>query len=143
MISNRNNQSQDFSKIIVSLSSPEAILDNSFGEVTAPETINYRTFKPEMGGLFCERTFGPVKDWECHCGKYKRIRYKGIICELYPSNVKIKKQLDYANKKNFDFVVLIGEDEIKNDSFVLKNMSSGEQNSYKMNTIEDQIKKLI
>ena len=71
------------------------------------------------------------------------LRYQGIICELYPSNVKIKKQLDYANKKNFDFVVLIGEDEIKNDSFVLKNMSSGEQNSYKMNTIEDQIKKLI
>ena len=71
------------------------------------------------------------------------LRYQGIICELYPSNVKIKKQLDYANKKNFDFVVLIGEDEIKNDSFVLKNMSSGEQSSYKMNTIEDQIKKLI
>jgi len=71
------------------------------------------------------------------------LRYQGIICELYPSNVKIKKQLDYANKKNFDFVVLIGEDEIKNDSFVLKNMTSGEQNSYKMNTIEAQIKKLI
>jgi len=71
------------------------------------------------------------------------LRYQGIICELYPSNVKIKKQLDYANKKNFDFVVLIGEDEIKNDSFVLKNMTSGEQNSYKMDTIEAQIKKLI
>ena len=71
------------------------------------------------------------------------LRYEGIICELYPKSVKIKKQLDYANKKNFDFVVLIGEDEIKNDSFVLKNMSSGEQSSYKMNTIEDQIKKLI
>lgn len=71
------------------------------------------------------------------------LRYDRVICELYPSNVKIKKQLDYANKKNFDFVVLIGEDEIKNDSFVLKNMSSGEQSSYKMNTIEDQIKKLI
>ena len=71
------------------------------------------------------------------------LRYQGIICELYPSNVKIKKQLDYANKKNFDFVVLIGKDEIKNDSFVLKNMTSGEQNSYKMNTIEAQIKKLI
>ena len=71
------------------------------------------------------------------------LRYQGIICELYPSDVKIKKQLDYANKKNFDYVVLIGEDEMKNDSFVLKNMSSGEQNSYKINTIEDQIKKLI
>ena len=81
MISNRTNKSSDFSKIIVSLASPESILEKSFGEVTAPETINYRTFKPEMGGLFCERTFGPVKDWECHCGKYKRIRYKGIICD--------------------------------------------------------------
>ena len=72
-----------------------------------------------------------------------KLRYQGIICELYPSNIKIKKQLDYANKKNFDYVVLIGEDEMKNDLFVLKNMSSGEQNSYKINTIEDQIKKLI
>ena len=71
------------------------------------------------------------------------LRYQGIICELYPSDVKIKKQLDYANKKNFDYVVLIGEDEVNNDSFVLKNMNSGEQNSYKMNTIEDEIKKLI
>ena len=71
------------------------------------------------------------------------LRYQGIICELYPSNVKIKKQLDYANKKNFDFVILIGEEEVKNDSFILKNMSSGEQNSYKIDTLEDQIKKLI
>ena len=78
MLSNKNNKSSDFSKIIVSLASPESILENSFGEVTAPETINYRTFKPEMGGLFCERTFGPVKDWECHCGKYKS-------CLLYTS----------------------------------------------------------
>ena len=71
------------------------------------------------------------------------LRYQGIICELYPSNVKIKKQLDYANKKNFDFVILIGEEEVKNDSFILKNMSSGEQNSHKIDTLEDQIKKLI
>ncbi len=71
------------------------------------------------------------------------LRYEGIICELYPKNVKIKKQLDYANKKNFDFVVLIGEDEIKNKSFVLKNMISGDQMSYKIDTIEEEIKKLI
>ena len=71
------------------------------------------------------------------------LRYQGIICELYPLNVKIKKQLDYANKKNFDFVILIGEEEVKNDSYILKNMSSGEQNSYKIDTLEDQIKKLI
>jgi DNA-directed RNA polymerase subunit beta' len=70
-----------FSNLTVSLASPEAILDRSFGEVLKPETINYRSFKPEKEGLFCEKIFGPVKDWECHCGKYKRIRYKGIICD--------------------------------------------------------------
>ena len=71
----------NFSEILLSLASPEAILERSYGEVTQPETVNYRTHKPEMKGLFCERIFGPVKDWECHCGKYKRIRYKGIICD--------------------------------------------------------------
>src|SRR5436189_5584005 len=71
----------DFSKITISLAYPESILESSHGEVTQPETINYRTYKPEMGGLFCERIFGPVKDWECHCGKYKRIRYRGVICD--------------------------------------------------------------
>ena len=73
--------SSDFSKVTISLASPESILERSYGEVLVPETINYRTYKPEMGGLFCERIFGPVKDWECHCGKYKRIRYKGIVCD--------------------------------------------------------------
>lgn len=71
----------NFSKVRIRLASPETILEWSHGEVTKPETINYRTFKPEMGGLFCERIFGPVKDYECHCGKYKRIRYKGIVCD--------------------------------------------------------------
>ncbi len=71
----------DFSSIGVSLASAETILSRSHGEVLTPETINYRTFKPEMDGLFCEKIFGPVKDYECHCGKYKRIRYKGIICD--------------------------------------------------------------
>ena len=70
-----------YNSITVSLSSPETILERSFGEVLKPETINYRSFKPEKDGLFCEKIFGPVKDWECHCGKYKRIRYKGIICD--------------------------------------------------------------
>jgi len=72
---------KNFSSITVSLASPEAILERSYGEVLKPETINYRSFKPEKEGLFCEKIFGPVKDWECHCGKYKRIRYKGIICD--------------------------------------------------------------
>src|SRR5580765_5779768 len=82
---------QDFSKVTISLASPESILERSNGEVTKPETINYRTYKPEMGGLFCERIFGPVKDWECHCGKYKRIRYKGIICDRCGVEVTEKK----------------------------------------------------
>ena len=81
----------DFSKVTISLASPESILESSYGEVTQPETINYRTYKPEMGGLFCERIFGPVKDYECHCGKYKRIRYKGIICDRCGVEVTEKK----------------------------------------------------
>ncbi|WP_094546382.1 DNA-directed RNA polymerase subunit beta' [Rubricoccus marinus] len=72
---------KQFNSITISLASPESILERSFGEVLKPETINYRSFKPEKDGLFCEKIFGPVKDWECHCGKYKRIRYKGIICD--------------------------------------------------------------
>ena len=80
-----------FSKIMISLASPETILERSSGEVLKPETINYRTYKPERDGLFCERIFGPIKDWECHCGKYKRIRYKGIICDRCGVEVTEKK----------------------------------------------------
>ena len=80
-----------FNKITISLSSPEIILENSSGEVLKPETINYRTYKPERDGLFCERIFGPVKDYECHCGKYKRIRYKGIVCDRCGVEVTEKK----------------------------------------------------
>ena len=81
----------NFNKIVVSLASPEQILERSFGEVIKPETINYRTYKPERDGLFCERIFGPVKDFECHCGKYKRIRYKGIVCDRCGVEVTEKK----------------------------------------------------
>jgi DNA-directed RNA polymerase subunit beta' len=81
----------NFTKIRIGLASPENILQRSFGEVTKPETINYRSFKPEMGGLFCERIFGPIKDYECHCGKYKRIRYKGIVCDRCGVEVTEKK----------------------------------------------------
>ncbi len=83
--------SSSFSKITISLASPESILERSSGEVLKPETINYRTYKPERDGLFCERIFGPVKDWECHCGKYKRIRYKGIVCDRCGVEVTEKK----------------------------------------------------
>ncbi|MDL2240073.1 DNA-directed RNA polymerase subunit beta', partial [Bacteroidales bacterium OttesenSCG-928-K22] len=81
----------DFKSITISLASPESILERSHGEVLKPETINYRTYKPEQDGLFCERIFGPVKDWECHCGKYKRIRYKGIVCDRCGVEVAEKK----------------------------------------------------
>ena len=84
-------QAQDINSIKISLSSPEDILGKSSGEVTKPETINYRTYKPESGGLFCERVFGPTKDFECHCGKYKRIRYRGIICDRCGVEVTEKK----------------------------------------------------
>ena len=81
----------DFNSITISLASPESIKKRSYGEVTKPETINYRTYKPERDGLFCEKIFGPTRDWECHCGKYKRIRYKGIVCDRCGVEVTEKK----------------------------------------------------
>ena len=86
-----NKIKSNFSRISISLASPDMILENSYGEVLKPETINYRTYKPERDGLFCERIFGPVKDYECHCGKYKRIRYKGIVCDHCGVEVTEKK----------------------------------------------------
>ncbi|PCJ81574.1 MAG: DNA-directed RNA polymerase subunit beta', partial [Flavobacteriales bacterium] len=86
-----NKAKSNFSTVTISLSSPEEVLERSSGEVLKPETINYRTYKPERDGLFCERIFGPVKDWECHCGKYKRIRYKGIVCDRCGVEVTEKK----------------------------------------------------
>ena len=86
-----NKTKTGFSKISIGLASPEEILEKSSGEVLKPETINYRTYKPERDGLFCERIFGPVKDYECHCGKYKRIRYKGIVCDRCGVEVTEKK----------------------------------------------------
>ena len=86
-----NKQKTVFSKISIGIASPEEILEKSSGEVLKPETINYRTYKPERDGLFCERIFGPVKDYECHCGKYKRIRYKGIVCDRCGVEVTEKK----------------------------------------------------
>ncbi|MFI3320195.1 MAG: DNA-directed RNA polymerase subunit beta' [Rikenellaceae bacterium] len=86
-----NKQSGGYKQISIGLASPEEILSQSSGEVLKPETINYRTYKPERDGLFCERIFGPVKDYECHCGKYKRIRYKGIVCDRCGVEVTEKK----------------------------------------------------
>ena len=89
-MSNKNKTSR-FNKITIGLASPESILQESRGEVLKPETINYRTHKPERDGLFCEKIFGPVKDYECACGKYKRIRYKGIVCDRCGVEVTEKK----------------------------------------------------
>jgi len=83
-------QDTNFHAIYIGLASPDKILEKSHGEVTKPETINYRSFKPEKDGLFCEKIFGPVRDWECHCGKYKRIRYKGIVCDRCGVEVTMK-----------------------------------------------------
>ena len=88
-ISKDNKPNNGYSRISIGLASPEEILAQSSGEVLKPETINYRTYKPERDGLFCERIFGPVKDYECHCGKYKRIRYKGIVCDLLISTLPL------------------------------------------------------
>lgn len=90
-IKKENRPKPGFGKITISLASPDAILDRSYGEVLKPETINYRTYKPERDGLFCEKIFGPVKDYECYCGKYKRIRYKGIVCDRCGVEVTEKK----------------------------------------------------
>ena len=86
-----NKSNNSFTKISISLDSPEQMLERSSGEVLKPETINYRTYKPERDGLFCERIFGPIKDYECHCGKYKRIRYRGIVCDRCGVEVTEKK----------------------------------------------------
>jgi len=86
-----NKTKTNFTKITIGLASPEEILENSYGEVLKPETINYRTYKPERDGLFCERIFGPTKDYECNCGKYRRIRYKGIVCDRCGVEVTEKK----------------------------------------------------
>jgi DNA-directed RNA polymerase subunit beta' len=90
-IKKENRPRSSFSKITIGLASPDSILEKSYGEVLKPETINYRTYKPERDGLFCERIFGPVKDYECACGKYKRIRYKGIVCDRCGVEVTEKK----------------------------------------------------
>ena len=80
-VSNEAYQPMTFDAIKIGLASPEKIRQWSHGEVKKPETINYRTLKPEKDGLYCEKIFGPSKDWECHCGKYKKIRYKGVVCD--------------------------------------------------------------
>ena len=91
MARKQDNPVLKFNKISIGLASPESVLSDSRGEVLKPETINYRTHKPERDGLFCERIFGPVKDYECACGKYKRIRYKGIVCDRCGVEVTEKK----------------------------------------------------
>ena len=89
---NKDNKAKNnFQRISISLASPEDITERSCGEVLKPETVNYRTYKPERDGLFCEKIFGPTKDYECYCGKYKRIRYRGIVCDRCGVEVTEKK----------------------------------------------------
>jgi DNA-directed RNA polymerase subunit beta' len=96
-----------FNKISIGLSSPEAILGISKGEILKPETINYRTHKPERDGLFCERIFGPIKDYECACGKYKRIRYKGIVSRISKYSSSVKKSI-FCNDSPSTFLAIPG-----------------------------------
>ena len=93
----------NFESIKIGLASPERIRQWSRGEVKKPETINYRTLKPEKDGLFCERIFGPTKDWECHCGKYRRVRYKGVVCDRCGENGSYR-----AGSSNVSYLVLQG-----------------------------------
>src|SRR3546814_4527238 len=88
---------QSFDKIRISIASPERIRSWSYGEIKKPETINYRTFKPERDGLFCARIFGPIKDYECLCGKYKRMKYRGIVCEKCGVDVTLSKAIGRAH----------------------------------------------
>ena len=99
-----------FDAIKIGIASPEMIREWSYGEVKKPETINYRTLKPERDGLFCERIFGPTKDWECHCGKYKKIRYKGKICdrcgvEVTRAKVRRERMSHRARHARFPYLV--------------------------------------
>jgi DNA-directed RNA polymerase subunit beta' len=87
----QNNKSHQFNKVFLGLASPDHIQQWSYGEVKKPETINYRTFKPERDGLFCAKIFGPVKDYECLCGKYKRLKHRGVICEKCGVEVTLAK----------------------------------------------------
>ncbi len=98
-----NKSKSSFNKISIGLASPEEILRLSSGEVLKPETINYRTYKPERDGLFCERIFGPTKDFECHCGKYKRIRYRGIVCDRCTHDRKSTRKMFRPRHNDFLF----------------------------------------
>ena len=99
-------KSLNFDAIKIGLASPEKIREWSHGEVKRPETINYRTLKPEKDGLFCERIFGPQKDWECNCGKYKKIRFKGIVCDKCGVEIPSLFQISVAVMKNNTKMVL-------------------------------------
>ena len=107
------NQAMQFDAIQIGLASPEKIREWSHGEVKKPETINYRTLKPEKDGLFCEKIFGPQKDWECHCGKYKKIRYKGVVCdrcgvEITKSSVRRERMGHVGESSVFCILYCIG-----------------------------------
>ena len=113
----------NFDLIKIGLASPEKIKSWSMGEVKKPETINYRTLKPERDGLFCERIFGPSKDWECHCGKYKRIRYKGIVCDRCGVEVTEKK----VRRERMGHIALVVPNILYHNALHLLTMKSRKQ----------------
>ena len=102
-----NKVKSNFQTISISLASPEDITERSCGEVLKPETVNYRTYKPERDGLFCEKIFGPTKDYECYCGKYKRIRYRGIVCDRCNVEVTEKKVRIFSEESTIGSSVLM------------------------------------
>ena len=133
MIETNNGNKFAFDAIKIGMASPEQIREWSYGEVKKPETINYRTLKPEKDGLYCERIFGPTKDWECHCGKYKKIRYKGKICDRCGVEVtrsKVRRER-------------MGEDTIKGFKMILEGEVDylPEQAFLNVGTIEEAIEK--
>src|SRR3990172_5643119 len=113
----------DFNAVRISLASPEQVRSWSYGEVMKPETINYRTLKPEKDGLFCEKIFGPQKDFECYCGKYKRVRYKGIVCdkcgvEVARSKVRREGMEEMSAQREQNVTDSMAEIELKRDQAI-------------------------
>jgi len=122
----RETRSQDFNYIQVKIASPDEIRGWSFGEVTKPETINYRSFKPERDGLFCERIFGPVKDWECHCGKFKRIRFRGHVGGQRFGEMEVWALEAYGAAHTLQEILTVKSDDVNGRSRVYEAIVKGE-----------------
>ena len=130
-IFNQNKATQQFDHIRIGIASPEKILSWSYGEIKKPETINYRTFKPERDGLFCARIFGPVKDYECLCGKYKRMKFKGIVCEKCGVEVTLSKVRSLWEATSFEIEKLQCEPRcVESEMVVFKGFDNFNESDY-------------